>query len=260
MPLLNYLDLPGRTPLPRPSMMTVMQRTQKFCNLRKPAQRFHLRRVICCCDSVPASLRSDPRPLFRRPEHRMPEHNAIVSGELGGFRPYLLMLARLQFNDALQAKLDASDVVQQTLLDAHKCFAQFRGGSSGEMAAWLRQILARNMSDELRKFRRGKRNITCEASLQIALHESSIRLERWLAIEEGNPARRAIANEDLVRLAAALLTLPDDQRRAVELHHLQACSSAEVAARMGKTETAIAGLLRRGLKKLRLQMHDSVNR
>ena len=47
------------------------------------------------------------------------------------------------------------------------------------------------------------------------------------------------------------MQLPDDQRRAVELHHLQGLPSAEIAVRLGRTEIAVAGLLRRGLKKLR---------
>ncbi len=186
----------------------------------------------------------------------MPQQQATPIGELGRFRPYLLMLARLQFDEVLQAKLDASDVVQQTLLEAHQSRAQFRGNSSGEMGAWLRQILARNLSDEVRKFKRHKRNIASEASLHAALDESAVRLERWLAIEERTPSDVIIANEELMRLGTALLTLPVDQRRAVELHHLQGYSSAIVAVRLQKTEVAVAGLLRRGLKKLREQMRE----
>ena len=173
------------------------------------------------------------------------------AAELSHFRPYLLMLARMQFDDELQAKLDASDIVQQSLLEAHQGLAGFRGQSDGEKAAWLRRILARNLADELRKFRSKKRNMHLEASLQAALNESTIRIEKWLADEEGSPSECAIANEQLVVLAAALMQLPDDQRRAVELHHLQGFPSALVAERLGRTEVAVAGLLRRGLSRLR---------
>ena len=181
---------------------------------------------------------------------RAPIHNNAAA-DLGRFRPYLLMLARMQFDDALQAKLSESDIVQQTLLEAHQALAQFRGATDSEKAAWLRRILARNMADELRKYRRDKRNLQLEQSLEVALNESTARLERWLAIESSTPSQCAIANEHIVALAAALLTLPEDQRRAVELHHLQGISSAMVAQRMNKTEIAVAGLLRRGLKRLR---------
>jgi RNA polymerase sigma-70 factor (ECF subfamily) len=172
------------------------------------------------------------------------------------FRPYLRMLARLQLDDALQAKLDESDIVQQTLMEAHQSLADFRGQSDAEKAAWLQKILVRNVADEMRKYRRGKRDVRLEASIQVAMSESSARLERWLASESGTPSQRAIANEQLVALATALMKLPEDQRRAVELHHLQGLPSAMVAKRLDRSEVAVAGLLRRGLKKLRETMRE----
>jgi RNA polymerase sigma-70 factor (ECF subfamily) len=166
------------------------------------------------------------------------------------------MLARLQFDEQLQAKLDSSDVVQQTMLEAHRSLGEFRGKTDREKAAWLRRILTNNLADELRKFRRDKRDVALEASLQAALNESTARLEKWLAIEEGTPSECAIANEQLVALAAALMKLPEDQRLAIEWHHLHGCPSAVVAARMQRTEVAVAGLLRRGLKRLRELLHE----
>jgi RNA polymerase sigma-70 factor (ECF subfamily) len=174
-----------------------------------------------------------------------------VGVDLERFRPYLLMLARLQFDEALQAKVGASDVVQQTLLEAHQSIADFRGTSDREWAAWLRRILARNLADELRKFRCGKRNLKLEASLPASLHDSALRLESWLAQDDASPSECAIANEQFMDLVEALMKLPDDQRRAIELHHLQGWSAAAVARQFGRTEVAVAGLLRRGLKRLR---------
>src|SRR5262245_64501746 len=88
--------------------------------------------------------------------HRMlPPHNdkhvqnGDIGAELNRFRPYLQMLARMQFDDVLQAKLDESDIVQQTLMEAHQSLGNFRGTSDREKAAWLRRILARNLADEL---------------------------------------------------------------------------------------------------------------
>ena len=185
--------------------------------------------------------------------------NGEATSELNRFRPYLLMLARLQFDEMLQAKLDESDVVQQTLLEAHQSLSGFRGQSDEEMAAWLRQILARNLADELRKFRCGKRDVRLEASLQASLNESTVRLERILISEDGSPSQCAMVNEQLLALAAALAKLPEDQRRAVELYHLQGHSAQEVANRLKRSEVAVAGLLRRGLKRLReLVREDNV--
>ena len=127
----------------------------------------------------------------------------------------------------LQAKLDDSDIVQQTLLKEHQSLGQFRGQTDQEKAAWLQQILARNIADELRKYRRGKRDVRLEASLNASLSESAARLERWVVSEDGTPSECAMFNEQLMTLAACMLRLPEDQRRAVELHHLQGRPSAE---------------------------------
>jgi len=175
------------------------------------------------------------------------------------FRPYLLMLARVELDEALQAKFDASDIVQQTLLEAHQSLPYYRGRSDQEMAGWLRQILARNMADELKKFRRQKRNVQLEASLAAALDESSMRLEKWITDSGESPSACAMVNEQLVSLADALMQLPEDQRRAIQMHHLHGDSSAVVAERMQRTEIAVAGLLRRGLKRLRELMADEVS-
>src|SRR6516165_1333782 len=97
------------------------------------------------------------------------------------YRSSLLLLARIQLDRRLQAKVDASDLVQQTLLKAHQNRGQFRGGTDAELAAWLRAILARQLVDVARKF--GHRLDGRERSLEAALEQSSARLERWLAAE-----------------------------------------------------------------------------
>jgi RNA polymerase sigma-70 factor (ECF subfamily) len=167
------------------------------------------------------------------------------------YREYLSLLARLHLHPRLQSKLDPSDVVQQTLLKAHQNRAQCQGQNDAQVAAWLRRILANTLADAARDFGGGKRDVGREQPLQAILEDSSSRLEAFLNPAMSSPSVKAVRNEDLLQLATALAQLPDDQRAAVEMHHLQNCSVAEVAASLGKTERAVAGLLRRGLKKLR---------
>jgi RNA polymerase sigma-70 factor (ECF subfamily) len=168
---------------------------------------------------------------------------------LEDYREYLCLLARLHLDPGLRKVLDSSDLVQETLMKAHERRAQFRGHSEAEVAAWLRAILANTLADAVRKYTRQQGNQ--HVSLEAAVERSSARLEAWLAAEDPSPREQALKNEELLRLAAALGALPDDQRSALELHHLQGYSVPAIGQVMGKSNAAVAGLLRRGLKKLR---------
>jgi RNA polymerase sigma-70 factor (ECF subfamily) len=170
---------------------------------------------------------------------------------LEGYGDYLRLLARLQLSPRLRAKLDASDVVQQTLLQAHANRAQFRGRSEAEWLAWLRAILANALTAAARQFTTEARDLRRERSLEAELERSSSRLEGLLAADQSTPSERAVRGDELLRLARAMACLPPDQQRVVELHHLQGLPVAEVADQMGRSKPAVVGLLFRGLKKLR---------
>src|SRR5262245_40977598 len=89
-------------------------------------------------------------------------------------RSYLGLVARAQMESWMQAKVDASDIVQETLLEAHRDFARFQGGTSAEWLAWLRGILANNAADVIRKYRgTEKRQTRREVPLKSATDRSS---------------------------------------------------------------------------------------
>jgi RNA polymerase sigma-70 factor (ECF subfamily) len=172
------------------------------------------------------------------------------------YRDYLRLLARLQLDPRLQGKLDLSGVVQQTLLEAGQALGQLRGRGDDARLAWLRRILARNLADETRWLRAGKRDAARERSLDQALEQSSERLQAWLIAGLSSPSAHAQRAEQELLLAAALGRLPDSQRQAVELHHLRGWSLAAVAQYLGCTKASVAGLLHRGLRKLRDLLPD----
>ena len=176
---------------------------------------------------------------------------------LEGYRDYLRLLAQAQLGPRLRAKLDESDVVQQTLLLAHANRDSFRGRTEAEWLAWLRAILANALAAAARRFSAGARELGRERSLEAELERSSARMECLLAADQTSPSERAARGEELARLAGALDQLPDDQRRVVELHHLKGLTVAEVAGQMGRTRPAVVGLLFRALKKLRVLLRDS---
>jgi RNA polymerase sigma-70 factor (ECF subfamily) len=172
------------------------------------------------------------------------------------FRAYLGLLARAQLDPRLQAKLDPSDVVQQTLLEAHQALDQFRGRTQEERLAWLRQILVRNLANAVRDFGREKRDVAREQSLEAAVRQSSAHLEAWLAVEQSSPSEQAQRHEEAARLGAALADLPDLQREVVTLRHFQGWSLNDISRHIGRSSAAVAGLLHRGLEQLRAKLHE----
>ncbi len=189
--------------------------------------------------------------IERRDFSHMTETTSTDERSLAACRDYLRILARLQMGTQMRSKLDASDVVQQTILLAHASRDQFRGRTDAEWLGWLRTILANVLGMVAREFATAARNVSRELSLESELEQSSARLERILAADQSSPSGMAVRTEELLRLAEALLRLPEDQRRAVELHHLKGQTVAEVAVELGRTRPAVVGLLFRALKRLR---------
>jgi RNA polymerase sigma-70 factor (ECF subfamily) len=167
------------------------------------------------------------------------------------FREYLNLLARLQVGSKYRRKIDPSAVVNATLYAAHRHGEEFRGSDPAEIVAWLRQRLAYDLADAFRVLHRDKRDIDRERPLEQSFDSSDTRITQCLEAIQSSPSERAAGHERSLRLASALARLPEAQRDAVELHHLQGHTISEVAEMMGRTNASVAGLLRRGLNQLR---------
>jgi RNA polymerase sigma-70 factor (ECF subfamily) len=185
----------------------------------------------------------------------MPEFTPNGGAPLSRYRDYLLALARARVDARMWAKLDPSDIVQETLLKAHRAMDQFRGHTEAQLAAWLQTILANTLANALRTLGRHKGD--AGISLDAALEESSVRLAAWLADDRLPPDQVAARNEQLLRLAGALAQLPEDQRVVLEMKHLQGFSVAEICERTGRTKASVVGLLFRGVKALRVLLGDA---
>jgi RNA polymerase sigma-70 factor, ECF subfamily len=186
----------------------------------------------------------------------MSDASANSPPSLERFRNYLHLLARLQCHRRLQAKVDASDIVQQTMVQALRGLEGFRGRSEAETAVWLRQILARHLASLARDLGRQKRDAAREQSLEGALEQSASRLEGFLAADQSSPSQKAERGELVLRLADALAGLPEAQREAITLHHLQNRTLREIGDELGRTEAAVAGLIKRGLRTLRGRLSE----
>ena len=175
--------------------------------------------------------------------------------EIDRFRSYLRVLAEIELSPRLRSKVDPSDIVQQSLLEAHRALHAFKGQTEPELIAWLRTILAHNLLNTAREYSAKKRDVRREQQIAQQLEHSSLRLEHFLAAEQTSPSQHVVRAEQIEELAAALAQLPDDQRTAVILKHFHDWPMAQIAQHMDRSTLAVAGLLKRGLKKLRTAMN-----
>ncbi len=180
------------------------------------------------------------------------------SGPSGGarerietYRHYLRFLARTGMNPKLRARVDPSDIVQETLMEALKALATFEPRGAEAEAAWLRQILARNLANAARDNLREKRDVSRERSIEASLAESSLRLGSWLAADQSTPSAQVERKERAFRLAAALADLPHEQSEALILQHWHGWSMEEIGEHLSLSRFAVGRLIRKALSSLR---------
>ncbi len=159
-------------------------------------------------------------------------------------RSYLLIFADQRLDDGLRGKLDASDVVQQSLLEAHRDFGEFRGESESELKSWISRLVVHNLSDAGRRFRQSQQRdvakevtLSAEAELTVAKKESSA----------SSIVRRRETDDELLR---AVAELPERSQQIVELRHRLGLSHAEIGRELGMTEAATRKLWSRIVEEL----------
>jgi RNA polymerase sigma-70 factor (ECF subfamily) len=187
----------------------------------------------------------------------MTHPDAAVTSDLERFRSYLRLQAEIQLSPSLRIKEDVSDIVQTTLLEAHRDLKTYRGTSEAELWAWLKTILTRNVLNLAKHYGTQKCDLRRERSLHEELEQSSCRLEHFLAGDQSTPSQQLVRQERAELLAAALAQLLDDERTAVVLKHFHDWRIDEIAQQLGRTSDAVAGLLRRGLRKLRTSLSEA---
>jgi RNA polymerase sigma-70 factor (ECF subfamily) len=174
------------------------------------------------------------------------------------YRRYLTLLARLQIDRRLRGKVDAADLVQETFLEAHRDFGQFRGVREAELGAWLRQILANNLANLVRHYRgTGRRDVGLERRLLVELDQSSRELDRGLAAKQSTPSQQAIRREQALRLVDALEHLPDDYQEVIILRQLERLTFPEVGRRMRRSLDSVKNLWARALARLGQLLGDT---
>jgi len=168
-------------------------------------------------------------------------------------RQYLLLVANRELEPELWAKGGASDLVQETFLEAQQDFEQFRGTTGAEVLAWLRRILLHNVSNFRRRYTGSEmRQIGREVSLDGPGSQGEIKPSP--ALDTSSPSSHAAANEESVALDRALQRLPADYREVLILRHEQSLSFAEVGQLMDRSAEAARKLWARAIARLRLEL------
>jgi len=169
------------------------------------------------------------------------------------YRPYLRLVAGRRLPRVVQKRVDASDIAQQTLIDAVRGLPEFRGQSEPEFTAWMLKLLERNLLQSVRNNMLGKRDVRLE---QIWTDESGSAQMVWhsLADDESSPMGNVVRGEEALQLALALDKLPEDQRTAVEMRYIAQQSLQEIAIEMGRSVGSVAGLIRRGVEAMQAHL------
>jgi RNA polymerase sigma-70 factor, ECF subfamily len=165
-------------------------------------------------------------------------------------RDYLALMARTRVETWLQAKVDASDLVQQTMMEAYRGFDRFHGGSEGEWLAWLRNILDHNAADFVRHYQSQKRKAGKELALSPPADDSRMAQAFEPAAPGDSPSQALARVESELQLAGALAQLPPDYQEVIVLRNLQKLSFEEVAKRMDRSRPATQMLWMRAIHKL----------
>jgi len=185
------------------------------------------------------------------------ERAAAISALLDRYRGYLSVLAKVYIDQRVQAKLDDSDLVQETLLEAHRGFEQFRGSTEGEFIAWLRAILAHQGARHMRHlYGTRQRDPRLERAVQQNLEDSTMTLAGIFADERSSPSQQAVQRERAVALADAIEMLPPHYREVMILHHLEGLTMPQVAEQMDRTVDSVQKIWARALIGLRKNLSD----
>lgn len=203
------------------------------------------------------SSASQSQALLSRARHGSKSSLGVL---LQQYRNYLVVLASMQIEKRLQPRVSPSDVVQETMLRAHKHFGQFRGTTEQELLAWLRQILVNSLAKFVEQHMlAARRDVRREVSIErigAAIEHSTIQLAALVPAATTSPSMAVQQREEAVVLADRLAQLSADYREVLVLRNLQGLPFDEVAARMGRSVGATRMLWLRAIEKLRQAYHN----
>jgi RNA polymerase sigma-70 factor (ECF subfamily) len=173
---------------------------------------------------------------------------AALGELLEACRAYLLGIAERELDGPLRAKGGASDLVQETFLEAQRDFPRFEGSTEAELLAWLRRMLLNNLANFARHYRgTDKRRLDREVFLDQNASEGGT---VPVPADTPTPSQQVMAGEELAALEAALERLPDEYRQVLTWRYIHGQSFEDIAVRMDRSNNAVRQLWVRAVKRL----------
>jgi RNA polymerase sigma-70 factor (ECF subfamily) len=171
-------------------------------------------------------------------------------------RGYLILIAQHELAPELQPKGGASDLVQETLMEAFRDFGRFPGATEDELLQWLRRLLLNNLADFARRYRAtDKRRLDREVAQ--AAGDASANLLDGLAASWPSAGSAAAAQEQAQAVQAVLARLPEDYRRVIVLRYQEGQSFDEIGQALGLTANAARKLLVRAIERVQQELGAS---
>lgn len=163
-------------------------------------------------------------------------------------RQYLLAIANSELPEDLQGKCGASDLVQQSFLEAQRDFRGFAGTTRADLLRWLRRIMLNNVANVVRDYcRTRKRAAGCEVPLD--------GMAPRVAIDPGPSASSLLMAEERAQaLQQAVSRLPEDYAQVIRWRNSERLSFEEIGQRLERSAEAARKLWVRALDQLREQL------
>lgn len=174
---------------------------------------------------------------------------------LESYERYLKLLAEVQLGSQLRGKVDASDIVQETFLEAHRAFGRFKGSDGDQLIAWLKSILATRLANTMRHYLGTQaRDIRLEQRIGQSLDQSALSLGGILAAPGSSPSQHLASKEQSQLVAEALLRLPSDYRDVIVMRHLEGETFPAIAKALRRSVDSVEKLWLRGMAKLKREV------
>jgi RNA polymerase sigma-70 factor, ECF subfamily len=173
---------------------------------------------------------------------------AEIATVLDSYRPYLMKIARKELPAAMSAKGGASDLVQETFLEAIRDLGHFHGNSDAELRAWLRCLLLHHVTKLHRCYRASRKR---QLDREIRLADEDDGTPAAVPSHYTSPTGRAVANEQIEVLNRVIQRLPDDYRTVIRLRYVDKKSFDEIAGAMDRSVNAVTLLWFRAVQRMR---------